>query len=400
MQRIYFLTFFLIDLVFFSCNYPTLVLTEQVALQQLTNYHQELDSLRNQCKQRYTLPNISFFQFGMGNRTKLLYKNGVLTNALTKDTLNTWHISTEIILPADYCVFLKTKEGKTVIIKEDSLAVWISGSGSTKQVPGTANAINLPDFHEFKYPLIMKELHHEILMNIVNGKPVPNFYVYSKPWRRDGAMMAMCLEKTGNIRLLKDWVLSITDPFDRNNAGESEADNLGQTLYLISIFSDKKNPLVAKIQVETKMLEVNDFNGKYIKGRSDFHEAPVYQTKWLKFGLKKLGLPDNYSIPKIEDNYSALFWWDYKDTYLIGTKDANDKGFYPYLGWASDHFHKRMASPISNRDYPLTWEIQASQANYSGMAAIDTAFALRKISVPHTWQAAEIFMYLDELKNY
>jgi len=48
----------------------------------------------------------------------------------------------------------------------------------------------------------------------------------------------------------------------------------------------------------------------------------------------------------------------------------------------------------SDQDYPLTWEIQASQADYRGMAAIDPVFVKQKTSVPHTWHAAEVFLYL------
>ena len=42
----------------------------------------------------------------------------------------------------------------------------------------------------------------------------------------------------------------------------------------------------------------------------------------------------------------------------------------------------------------MTWEIQASQARYSGMAEVDPVFVEQKTSVPHTWHAAEVFLYL------
>ena len=150
------------------------------------------------------------------------------------------------------------------------------------------------------------------------------------------------MNKTKNIGLLKKWILSIDDPYDRNNAGEMEADNLGQTLYFLAFFTDKNNPFVKQILAEISKYEVTDTNGKYIKGPSDFHEVPVYQTKWLKFGLNALGIEDPYIIPKIKDNYSSLFWWDYKDTYMKGTTDAYDEwknDFYLYIGWAADNFH-------------------------------------------------------------
>ncbi len=84
---------------------------------------------------------------------------------------------------------------------------------------------------------------------------------------------------------------------------------------------------------------------------------------------------------------------DFRQQHVIGT-EATDRDQYPYLGWATDHFQGKALSPISNRDYPLTWEIKASQADYSGMKIVDPVFAEQQTSVPHTWHAAEIFLYL------
>jgi hypothetical protein len=67
---------------------------------------------------------------------------------------------------------------------------------------------------------------------------------------------------------------------------------------------------------------------------------------------------------------------------------------YPYLGWACDHFHHAKTSPISNRDYPLTWEQNASQAHYQGMDVIAPVYAQQRLATPHAWHAAEVFLYL------
>jgi hypothetical protein len=137
--------------------------------------------------------------------------------------------------------------------------------------------------------------------------------------------------------------------------------------------------------------------GKYLKGRSDFSFHPVYQTKWAKYGLRALGLPDPYVVPRTEDSYSALFWMDYRDTYMK-RRDARDLS-YPYLDWACDHFHGLKRSPISNRDYPLTWEKNASAANYVGMTMISDEYRQQRLAAPHTWHAAEVFLYLLEQKS-
>ncbi len=364
----------------------------------LSKYRQQLALFREEFRS-VEMPDCNFFLFGMGNRTKIIYKNGTLINALTGEIINQWQVNNETIIPNEYMVEIETSKD-VVIICENETGVFIKESGKSHLIPGTNSAIMLPGFTGHRYSEILKVLNHEILINIVESKPVPNFLVYDKPWRRDAAMMAMCLKKTGNLELIKDWVLGLSDPYDRNNDGETEADNLGQTLYLLSLFTDKKHPLVGDILKEVEKYKIEDSHGMYIKGRSDFHETPVYQTKWLKFGLKSLDLPDDYTIPLIQDNYATLFWWDYKDTYMPETVDAADNwknDNYPYIGWAADHFHHKKRNPISNRDYPLTWEIHASQAKYQGMKIVDDIYIEQKTSVPHTWHAAEVFLYLNNL---
>jgi hypothetical protein len=367
----------------------------------LKKYQSQLKSLRSEFR-TIDQPNVKFFLFGMGNRLKMIYQKGRLYSAFDSSVIRSWKVEKEIIVPNEYLVQLQLKNGDFVEIRENEKGVFIIQNGENSILPGTDSPIHLPEFEEMKYSEILKELNHEILINIVDSKPLPNFFVYKKPWRRDGAMMAMCLEKTGNLDLIREWVISLKEPYDFNNAGEAEADNLGQTLYLLSLFADKSHPLVKQILQEVKKYEVTAPEGVYIRGRSDFHEAPVYQTKWLKFGLAKLRQPDPYKIPDIQDNYSSLFWWDYKESYRKGTLDAYDEwkdDKYPYIGWAADHFHGLKRSPLSNRDYPLTWEIGASQANYTGMKMINEIYVREKCSAPHTWHASEMFLVLSEINN-
>ena len=177
----------------------------------------------------------------------------------------------------------------------------------------------------------------------------------------------------------------------------ADPDNFGQALFLVSLASDTNHPLVAKVLAEIPKFERQRDGLKFIQGRSDFSEHPAYQTKWLKLGLRALGLPDDYTVPRVADGYSALFWMDFKDNYVAG-KDSNDRGNYPYLGWACDHFHGAKKSPIGNRDYPLTWEARASQAHYEGIQRMSNEYARLKLSAPHTWHAAEVFLYLLEQK--
>lgn len=365
--------------------------------QHLSTYRAELDGFRKEFGGARELPDAEFFLFGMGLRPKWLYQTGALMNARSGEVVRHWTVEEAVILPADYSVNLRTADGRTVRIFEDEGGVFID-EGKRELLPGTTAPVRLPDFREFKYPAVMRVLHQELLVNVTTNGPVPNFFVYPKPWYRDGAMMALAFKETGNLDCIRDWILGLREVFDRNNAGETEADNPGQVLFLISLVSDRNHPLVPKVLAAAARFETNGPDGKYLVGRSDFSAHPVYQTKWMKFGLRALGLPDPYTVPRQADGYSALFWMDYRDTYVAG-KDADDRGNYPYLGWACDHFHGAKKSPISDRDYPLTWESQASQANYDGIKMVSPAYVRQKAAAPHTWHAAEVLLYLCNLKK-
>ena len=320
-------------------------------------------------------------------------------NAATGEVLRKWEVKEDLIIPNEYRVDMLNRSSGETEIYENETGVYIRENGIASQIEGTDSYVRLPDFKGHRYSEILKVLHQEILINVIDSRPVPNFLVYQNPWRRDAAMMAMCLEKTGNIGLIREWVLHLDDPYDHNNKSdgipENEADNLGQTLYLLSRFTDQNDSLVTRIREELPLLEKNDEHGKYISGRSDFQSLPVYQTKWLKLGLRAMKMEDNYQVPPIPDSYSSLFWMDFKDQHIPGNEEWRSDN-YPYIGWARDHFYGTKQSPISDEDYPLTWETEASQAYYEGMSRIDTIYTCLKTCVPHTWHAAEIFLYLSD----
>jgi hypothetical protein len=367
----------------------------------LNVYRTQLDSFRIEFGGTYNLPDISFYLFGMGNREKYLYKNGELINCRSGETVFRHIFKSEMIVPNSYTVYGITNENEEVLIYEDEKGIWYIDHTGKLRIDKSDCQINIPQFENYKYSEILKVLHQEILTNIVDSKPLPNYFVYNNPWRRDAAMMAMCLELAGNHSLIKEWVLDLKEPYDKNNGvrqgnPKEEADNLGQTLYLLSLFTDSNHVAVKNIMNEIPKWQVEDRNVKYIKGRSDFQEVPVYQTKWLIYGLEKLGIDHNLSIPLIPDAYSSLFWWDFKEFHVKGDEWANEK--YPYLGWARDHFYLEKNGLISNRDYPLTWETEASQADYEGMQIISQKYVDQKTAAPHTWHSSEVFLYLYNIK--
>lgn len=373
----------------------------------LQSYRASLTRLRQDHPQQRDLPELSFFLFGMGDRLKLIYRDGRLLNALTGNIEEQWTIKRAIIVPSEYTVHIDLAgipagQPQTVQLREDENGVWILQSGKRpKLIPGTRSPLVLPRFASNAYGPILRVLHQEILINVINGRPVPNFMAYVRPWYRNAALMAMVLRETGNLRLIRDWIIAIRDPFDRNNNGIAEADNLGQVLFLASLVSDKTHPIV-----QTVLDSVQSFRrDKYIVGKTGTDEHPVFQTKWLKYGLKSLGLPDSYSIPTQYDSYSALFWYDYKNDHVAAPDvpprkaDESISQRYPYLDWAEDHFYSRSDNlkrrgMLGNLDYPLSWEQQASHAHYPGMTILDKELTRKKLALPHSRHAAEMFLLL------
>ena len=336
-------------------------------------------------------PEKQFFLFGMGNREKYIYKNKSLVRYRDNKIIYAWNKCDEEFLYDEYTVILTMNDGGRVVLLENEEGFYVN------DVCLTASRLNLPSFNEFKYQKQLKILLHEVLINVIDGKPVPNYFVYKKPWYRDSAMMGMVLEHSGNLHLIKDWILSLTELYDRNNAGNEEPDNLGQLLYLISLVNDKNNPMVEKILAEAKRITQNGV----LTGLTDFNNHQIYSTLWLSFAAKRLGIDlDFINIPKEFDSYARMFWMDTEQVERE-TEYANEYTWlYPYLWWAVKHFEKE---PIDEKyleiTYPMSWEKEASQANYEGIRQLSKNYADNKFSGPHTWHASEMYLYLIEMEK-
>ena len=336
-------------------------------------------------------PEKQFFLFGMGDREKFIYQNKALRRYKDNKIVYAWNECIEEFYFDEYKVVLTKKSGERVVLLENESGFYVNG------ICLTGSKINLPTFDGYKYREQLRILHHEILINIIDGKPVPNYFVYSKPWYRDGAMMGMVLKETNNLHLIKDWILSITDFYDRNNAGNEEPDNLGQLLYLISLVSDKNNPMVEKIINEAKRISENGV----LTGLTDFGNHAVYSTQWMILALKELGIENDYfKVPYEFDSYARMFWMD-KNGIERETQYENEYNWlYPYLWWAVKHFENE---PVDEEyfevKYPMSWEKEASQANYEGIRQLSNLFADYKYSAPHTWHGAEMFLYLIEMEK-
>lgn len=194
-------------------------------------------------------------------------------------------------------------------------------------------------------------------------------------------------------------------------------------MYLLSLTVGAHHPLLPIVLDEVTRWISQD---GYLDGITDSAHHPIYQTQWLKLGLRSLALPwtpgllyetlrsqgislsnllcdkiqrlrlESYPVGVLEDTYAALCWWEREGIPIVkpGGYFSNIID-YPYLGWAEAHFHHlRPPKVLSSSTYPLTWETNASQADYSKMTVIFPEFVHQKIAMPHTWHAAEMFLYL------
>jgi len=361
----------------------------------LSEYRKQRDELKKLLPEVKDVYNQRFFAFGMGQRTKFYYENRALRNATTGEVIRKWEVDRDIIVPSEYAVVIMDMDGLETVIREDSEGIWMEDVLSGTRQALSSEPVKLPTFDDHKFGLVLRVLHQEILVNILaGGEPTPNLFAYKNAWYRDAAMTCMALEKTGNIMQVKDWILRLKEPFDKNN-GVEEPDNLGQVLYMVSLVSDSTHRVVKKVREAAARYTVD----KHIEGPTDGSPKPVYQTKWMKFGLKCLGMDDPYEIPQVADPYADLVWWAYlPEGGAKGQSTPNHD--YPYLGWAQAHYYRDTAGALFNKeDSPLTWEINASKADYDGMGVVASKYKDTKTCAPHSWQAAEMFLYiLDVLK--
>jgi hypothetical protein len=346
------------------------------------------------------VPHTPFFLFGMGNRRKLLYREGALYDAATGELLRSWKAIHEQIVPHEYTVKWQTREGKQYSLLEDETGVCLVVEGTRTYLTG--NPLHLPDFKGGEPGLfgnshaqILRVLLHEVLINVMDGKPMGNFLVQHTPRFRDAAIICEALRRTGNLDLVKDWILGLREPFDAAGDDAREPDNLGQALFLASLVADRSHPLVARALEAAEAFRRTDF----LAGNTEGTEHPIYQTKWLKYGLKSLGLPDGWRLPPSDDPYAAVFWLDYRDVPAGGPPFSEKvKEAAPYLAWAEAHFHGwDPPFALAARNYPLSWETHPGQNPPYAMGLVAQEYVDRRVAAPHARHAAEMLLYLLDM---
>jgi hypothetical protein len=178
----------------------------------LSAYRAELASFRAAYGVSSGMPGVRFFLFGMGNRPKLVYAQGELRNAFNGAVLKHWAVKRDVIVPPEYRVVVLDSADRVDIVREDSLGMWLERDGESELLPGTEARVALPDFPEAEYPGVMRVLLQEVLVNMVGGRPVPNFLTPVPTTVRDDAAMAACLETTGNLGLVREWIHGLPVP--------------------------------------------------------------------------------------------------------------------------------------------------------------------------------------------
>ena len=104
-----------------------------------------------------------------------------------------------------------------MLLEDESGVHAVRGGERTTLAAGAP--VRLPDFAGHPHAALLRRMHADLLLCCTPFGPVPNPWVYTRPWYRDAAMLALVFRETGNLPLLRDWILGLRKPYDRNNAG-------------------------------------------------------------------------------------------------------------------------------------------------------------------------------------
>jgi len=329
---------------------------------------------------------------GMGQRKKYVLEN--TDNGYIFYNYNVSNKEKTIILeklgnvqfdPLNYTIKCKDEVGKDVTILENEIGIYLYKDKNI-QILDESEYINIPNFENYTYSNYLKITFYETMVNVLPNGFTPNYLTYGNFWYRDGAMMAMVLEATDNLSQLRIDV-GVDDIYDGARGGVDEPDNLGELLYMLSLQEEINWPVVNAVLEEAERIKQSD---NCIHGLTDFSELYVYQTKWLKYGMEKLGLDSSaYNVDGKQDGYSTMCWWydrgDPEDyPYNISQMESElwdtNKTYYPYLQLAELHYYEVKLNIPNDLNYPISFEW--------------------KDCAPHSWTASELFLYLLDYDNF
>jgi len=379
-------------LYYLNKNFKKKFKNELNSLEEYLNEYKEFKNNYDTVEVNY-LNEYDYYFFGLGNRRKMVYTNGILRDIDTKEVIYSFDVEEQMIIPNEYSVIIETKNHDYIKIYENENGVYYSKNNNISIIEGTNKKIDLYNFSNDKYKNIKKVLYSEILFNIKDSKIYPNILVYSNPWYRDAAITTMVLKKTNNTNLIKDWVDNITEIYDKQNKGNLEPDNLGELLYILSSQENINYDLVRRIESEADRIASSNPNGYYLYGKTDYQDEYLYQNLWYKLGIESIGGRFNFDIDGLSDNYSRSCWWS--DIDINGNYEVSQE--YPYLTTAYRHKLKEGKVVVNKALYPLSWEKAASEAKYENMVIVNSDYKNSKVSPVHSWTASELLLFiLDE----
>lgn len=338
------------------------------------------------------------YYFGMGLRNKfILYKKNTGLYEL-KD-----YYTDEVILKnieinsIDTLYYIaKGKCGSDNIqIKENENGIYLYRNNK-KIILDESMKINIPDFSKYKYEDKLRILFYEVMINMTENGPKPNFIVYKNSFYRDAALAAMVCNKTGNMQVLTKWIEGMNSVYDHARVSVNEPDNLGQVLFLQSLVKNKNKKLINDVIIEAE--RITDSRG-VLNGITDGDNHPIYATGWLKFGLESLGMDSSkWKLPlDVEDSYADLLWF-YNSEWMKKYKQSHQyhcDTAWQYLDYARAHFFNY---PIEKRDkknneFPLSYEV-GSNADY--FKYFDEDIYKLHLATPHIWGAQKcIYIILN-----
>ncbi len=117
----------------------------------LNNYHEQLDAFRSEYRAA-DMPACPFFLFGMGNRIKLIYRDGVLSNAVSGEILKEWQVTKDAIFPKDYTVCIESPANE-ITIYENEDGIFIMEGNDVEMITGSDAEIKLHNFRGFIHPV-------------------------------------------------------------------------------------------------------------------------------------------------------------------------------------------------------------------------------------------------------
>ena len=139
-----------------------------------------------------------FLLFGFGpSRRKLVYASGRLLDAFTLEpALGLGRVRDAEVDPVARTVRLDSEDGPEMLLEDESGVHAVRGGERTTLAAGAP--VRLPDFAGHPHAALLRRMHADLLLCCTPFGPVPNPWVYSRPWYRDAAMLALVFRETGN----------------------------------------------------------------------------------------------------------------------------------------------------------------------------------------------------------